>query len=92
MTELLIQTGANVDECSVTKQTPLHKAAEEGRDIIVDILIQNGANVNSVIKSVGSFNRMAPVDLALQMNNIKTADLLRKHGGKTGEELKAEGK
>jgi hypothetical protein len=24
--------------------------------------------------------------------SMKTADLLRKHGGKTGEELKAEGK
>ena len=88
MTELLIQTGANVDEFSVTKQTPLHKAAVEGRDIIVDILIQNGANVNSVIKSTGSFNKMTPVDLALQMNNIKTADLLRKHGGKRSAELK----
>jgi hypothetical protein len=30
--------------------------------------------------------------LAIQVKNPKTADLLRKHGGKTGEELKAEGK
>jgi|TARA_B110001454_G_C12420122_1_gene308980 hypothetical protein len=27
-----------------------------------------------------------------QQKQIETADLLRKHGGKTGEELKAEGK
>jgi hypothetical protein len=37
-------------------------------------------------------------DLAAKLNSkrkmrfIETADLLRKHGGKTGEELKAEGK
>ena len=31
-----------------------------------------------------------PLDLA--RHNPETADLLRKHGGKTGKELKAEGK
>jgi hypothetical protein len=30
--------------------------------------------------------------LAHLTNKDETADLLRKHGGKTGEELKAEGK
>jgi hypothetical protein len=30
--------------------------------------------------------------VAINSKNTKTADLLRKHGGKTGEELKAEGK
>jgi len=33
-----------------------------------------------------------PLDLAIINNETETADLLRKHGGKTGEELKAEGK
>ena len=33
-----------------------------------------------------------PLDLANLFNQSETADLLRKHGGKTGEELKAEGK
>jgi ankyrin repeat protein len=33
-----------------------------------------------------------PLDLASQRGHTKIADLLRKHGGKTGEELKAEGK
>jgi hypothetical protein len=35
-----------------------------------------------------SVNGKTPLDLA----NNEIADLLRKHGGKTGEELKAEGK
>jgi hypothetical protein len=30
--------------------------------------------------------------LAVDEGHTETADLLRKHGGKTGEELKAEGK
>jgi len=33
-----------------------------------------------------------PLDYALVFNQSETADLLRKHGAKTGEELKAEGK
>jgi len=33
-----------------------------------------------------------PLDWAIQLNRTETADLLRKHGGKTGEELKADRK
>jgi len=33
----------------------------------------------------------APIDLAIQENHTEIADLLRKHGGKTGEELDAAG-
>jgi len=33
-----------------------------------------------------------PLDLAYLRRDIELFDLLRKHGGKTGEELKAEGK
>jgi ankyrin repeat protein len=33
-----------------------------------------------------------PLDYAIKDKHTETADLLRKHGGKTGEELKAEGK
>ncbi|MDP6253051.1 MAG: hypothetical protein QGI20_14035 [Verrucomicrobiota bacterium] len=33
-----------------------------------------------------------PLDQAIKYNHTETTDLLRKHGGKTGAELKAEGK
>ena len=33
-----------------------------------------------------------PLDWAMNRQQKETADLLRKHGGKTGAELKAEGK
>jgi len=32
------------------------------------------------------------LDKAIRKDDTETADLIRKHGGKTGEELKAEGK
>jgi ankyrin repeat protein len=35
---------------------------------------------------------LTPLDTAIYGKKPQTADLLRKHGGKTGEELKAEGK
>ena len=49
-------------------------------------LIAEGADVDA--KDV---NGKTPLDTVV-LNKKETADLLRKHGGKTGEELKAEGK
>jgi ankyrin repeat protein len=63
--------------------TPLHYAALKGQKEIAELLIAKGADVNAV----GDLGR-TPLDLAY----AETADLLRKHGGKTGAELKAEGK
>jgi ankyrin repeat protein len=65
-------------------ETPLHWSAKEGNKEVVELLISKGADVNAK-DDVGD----TPVDWA---DNKETADLLRKHGGKTGEELKAEGK
>ena len=91
--------------------TVLHEAVFKGHKEIVELLISNGANINS--KSSGRLeeSRMEPVlinnhnvlinnhkllstplDYAIKYNRTETADLLRKHGGKTSEELKAEGK
>ena len=53
--------------------------------------IAAGADVNAKIVS-GTKQGLTPLDAANETNHPKTAALLRKHGGKTGEELKAEGK
>jgi ankyrin repeat protein len=66
--------------------TPLYRAAIQGHKEIVELLITKGADVNAKI-SYGLNKGEAPLDYA----NTKIAELLRKHGGKTGEELKAEG-
>ena len=54
-------------------------------------LIAKGADVNAKIEA-GKSKGQTPLDLAVSEKHPETADLLRKHGGKTDEELKAEGK
>ena len=67
--------------------TPLHHAARWGHKKMVELLIEKGADVNAKEDDGDT-----PLDLAISRNRTETADLLRKHGGKTGEELKAEEK
>ena len=86
---------------------PLYWAAHGGHKEIVELLIANGANLNlrsgMVVKtedgSAGEqaaqrmMNNRTPLDMALDgLLKQEIADLLRKHSGKTGDELKAEGK
>jgi len=85
--ELLIANGADVNAKSKFGVTPLHGAASWGHEEVVELLIAKGADVNAIITS-GESKGVTPLDLA----SGKIAALLRKHGGKTGEELKAEGK
>ena len=66
-------------------RTPLHLVAGIGHNEITELLIAKGADVNA--KDKRSFT---PLDEA--KNKPETADLLRKNGGKTGAELKTEGK
>jgi ankyrin repeat protein len=47
--------------------------------------------VNAKILS-GGIKGETPLDFAIIRNHTEFADLLRKHGGKTGEELKTEAK
>ena len=79
--ELLITEGADVNAKSDDGWTPLHDATSIGHKEIVELLLAKGANVNAK-NNYGN----TPLDLA----SGETADLLRKHGGKTAEELKAE--
>ncbi len=63
-----------------------------GHKEVVELLIAKGADVNA-----RGFLGITTLDKAVgntfnDKNNAEVTDLLRKHGGKTGEELKAEGK
>jgi ankyrin repeat protein len=67
--------------------SPLHYAAYYGEKEVAELLIAKGADVNAKDE-----DGETPLDWAIEKNHTETADLLRKHSGKTGEELKAEGK
>jgi len=84
--ELLIAKGADVN-AKGKRGTPLHYTATFGSSKVVKLLIDKGADVNAKTDA-----GRTPLDRAIVMDKTKIADLLRKHGGKTGEELKAQGK
>ena len=86
--ELLIAKGANVNQRDVHYgRTPLFVAAYEGHTDIAELLIAKGADVNAK-----TYDDETSLDMAIDNGHDQIADLLRKHGGKTSEELKAEGK
>ena len=80
-----LAAGADVNAKDKWDVTPLNGAAANGDKEIAELLIAKGADVNAK-----NDNRRTPLDLAKR--HPETAKLLRKHGGKTFEELKAEGK
>ena len=78
-----IADGADVNVKAVGGGTLLFIAAHEGHKEVAELLIAEGADVNETNGSGET-----PLDWA----KGETAALLRKHGGKTGAELEAEGK
>ena len=79
----LLADGMDVDVTDKGGLTALYRAAHNDQKETVSLLLSNGANVN-IRDKFGN----TPLDVTL---NDNIADLLRKHGGKTGQELKAEG-
>jgi ankyrin repeat protein len=65
----------------------LHQAAVKGRKEMAELLIAKGADLNA--KDVDGWT---PLDVAIEFKELETADLFRKHGGKTKKELEAAGK
>jgi cytohesin len=101
-----IADGADVNAKGERGLTPLHfavvAALDSGDNKVIELLIANGADVNAKddsgltpLDSVKRLSEVAAITKKLRAiqgktDDIPVADLLRKHGGKTGEELKAE--
>ncbi len=79
----LLSDGMAVDVTDKEGLTALYRAAHNDQKETVSLLLGGGANVNIRDKWGNT-----PLDVTL---SDEIADLLRKHGGKTGEELKAAG-
>ena len=65
----------------------IHKAAYDGNIEAVKQHLAAGTDVNAKDDA-----GQTPLNWAIDFKKTEIANLLRKHGGKTGEELKAEGK
>jgi len=70
--------------------TPLHKAVDRNQSEAVEILIARGADINARVSN--NKNGATPLSIAKILGRSKIGETLRKHGGKTAKELKAEGK
>ena len=89
VTKQLLAAGADVNAKFDNGISPLHYAAVSGRKEVAELLIAEGADVNAK-----DHKGRTPLDLAIGtgwgQRHPETVDLLRKYGGKAGEELKAE--
>ena len=79
-----LAAGTDVNAKDKYGRTPLHAAAVGGSKEVVELLIAQDADVNAKYEECAT-----SLDWA---KNEETADLFRKHGGKTWNELKAAGK
>ena len=89
-----MDAGADVNAMGgLFEWTLLHEAANVSKKVIVELLIAEGADVDA-----RAFDVKTPVDVIIHPINSfnkvskEITALLRKHGGKTSEELKTEGK
>jgi len=95
--KLIIKAGTDVNVKSTLGFTPLMWAARAGNLEITKLLIEKGANVQDTDNDGNDALHYArnpgysPASTVKQ-NRQATIRFLRKHGGKTGEELKAEEK
>ena len=83
-----LATGTDVNAKVEGGGTALHEAALNGHKEVVELLITAGADVNAKIGKGGP----TPLNFVNSRIQPETFALLRKHGGKTRAELKAEGK
>jgi ankyrin repeat protein len=96
--ELLIAKGADVNaKFEDDGSTPLHLAAWKGHFETAELLIAADAYLNAKMEDGDTPLDLAERESRRDSSQVKAAkkeiaDLLRKHGGKTGAELKAEGK
>ncbi|TRZ03944.1 hypothetical protein DNTS_029287 [Danionella cerebrum] len=61
----------NVDERNVWRRTPLHLAAEHGHEMLVSLLLENGARINAMDN-----NKDTPLHCACRNGHLETVKVL----------------
>ncbi|XP_057329968.1 uncharacterized protein LOC130670570 [Microplitis mediator] len=79
LAELRIRQGANVNGSERKGSSPLHMAAWYGHPKIIELLINNGARLDSVLNGPTK-NGYTPLHLACLNNKIKCVKVLLKYG------------
>ena len=69
----------------------LDRASHGGHLEVVRLLLDNGANVNARIEGLFDPPGKSPLDYSNENNHKEISELLRKHDGKTSDELDATG-
>jgi ankyrin repeat protein len=91
MVDVLVAEGADVNAKNNYGSTPLHMAVWKHWGGAIELLIDNGGHINAK-NNTGETPLDYTQDILIDDWKEKVISLIRKHGGKTGEELKAEGK
>ena len=78
----LVQRGVDPNEPAGLKETPLHWAAENNAFVAIAVLIDFGAEPN-MPDALG----YTPLDWAVEEENHFAASMLRRNGGRLGEDL-----
>lgn len=81
MAEFLLEQGADLNAQRTTGDTPLHTAVNERAIEVAEVLIRRGAELN-IVNRYG----FTPLDFSTYSDRI--TQMIRRRGGKLGEELK----
>lgn len=82
-----VKSGVNIDSQDEYGATPLHYSLQAGHTDISKFLVISEASINIMDKE-----GLTPLDWAHWMNQTEMANLIRKYGGKTAEQLNNKGK
>lgn len=79
LAEVLIEAGAPVDGLPASGETPLHGAASLGEAGVAEVLIDHGANIETVASYPG-IPHGTPLDFAVHFGMVNVVDLLVRRG------------